>query len=124
MRIPRLFYLILILLFVFNGSHTPGSTSAEHMEPSIRVSLDLGSDTVSVRHLGDLDGDGALDIVINDHTNHLMKIMEQTDSGLLTTFNFYTDSKHTDSVVADFDEDGVLEIATISQASPGVLWIH
>lgn len=81
---------------------------------TLRESIPIPAGIVSLIAVQDMDGDGALDVVLMDHSARVLVILERSGPGFVTRFTEYTGDYYTALRVGDVDADGIPEIGAKS----------
>lgn len=98
-----------------------GNGFAEVWAPAETLLSDLGYNAI-----GDMDGDGRLDFVDMSYLNNYGRVFFQEEGVVFSSYPFYAKVASYGAELADFDNDGLMDIAqaisgTISQLIPSLV---
>lgn len=106
-----------------------GSPDAFEFAPMVNIQTFIGGgyETIEAVQIGDVTGDGRDDLIVQPYTNVLRVYVQQADGTLATPrdFRYSTSDNYShrkNMVLADFNGDGVLDVAASGLDEPG--WHH
>jgi hypothetical protein len=114
---------IVLAMFLGTGIFVVEPVQAQSLDYTVRETIPMISGNTGVWAVQDMDGDGALDVVMFNHNYGRLYIMEWDGSSYVTRFTYNTNEWYTHGKVADIDGDGIPEIGIKTSFTGGRFYI-
>ena len=107
---------------IFRNIATSGTINAGSLAP--KVDFSAGNSTLGLA-VGDLDGDGKLDIAVSNRTSNAVTVLRNTSSGIgnisfAASTSFGTNLNSYDVAIGDIDGDGKADLVAVNYAASTV----